>query len=152
GRQAARSQLGGEGHAAQLVLRVSSVATQGGRVEQELRDVDLDWEHGRRYLDTPRPGLRVTVAIGLRAPSGKFAPIAHSRTVLVPPAEPSAAGPVEWMEVAPARRRAPGLEPIVIVTRAGERAVRGAPRLELAPGAGAASATRPEKAGAAPDQ
>jgi hypothetical protein len=152
GRQAARSQLGGEGHAAQLTLRVSSVATRDGRVEQEFGDIDVDWDHGRRYLDAPRPGVRVTVAIGLRAPSGKFAPIAHSRTVLVPPAEPGPAGPVEWMEVAPARRRTPGLEPIVIVTRAGERAVRGAPRLDLPLGTGAASAMRPQKAGAAPDQ
>jgi uncharacterized protein DUF4912 len=126
GRAGARSRLGGEGHAARLVLRLYSVGVGEGGVAHEERDVDLDWDHGRRVIPPPRPGVRVSVAIGLRAPSGAFAPIVHSATVLVPPAEPYPEGPVEWMEVLPNRRRGAEFEPIVVVTRGrpGEPPVR----------------------------
>jgi hypothetical protein len=129
GRAGARSRLGDEGHSSRLVLRVYTVdaGASGGSASQEQRDEDLDWDHGRRYLATQRSGVRVSVAVGLRAPSGGFAPIAHSRAVLVPPAEPGPDGPVEWMEVVPNRRRGGDFEPIVIVTQGKERLVRGAP-------------------------
>src|SRR5262245_58258656 len=124
GRAGARARLGADGHAARLVLRLCSVGVGPGGVAHEERDVDLDWDHGRRVIPAPAPGLRVSIAVGLRAPSGAFAPIVHSATVLVPPAEPYPEGPVEWMEVLPNRRRGAEFEPIVVVTRgrAGEPA------------------------------
>jgi hypothetical protein len=126
GRAGARARLGGEGHAARLVLRLYSVGVGEGGVAHEERDVDLDWDHGRRVIPAPGPGVRVSIAVGLRAPSGAFAPIVHSATVLVPPAEPYPEGPVEWMEVLPNRRRGAEFEPIVVVTRGrpGEPPVR----------------------------
>jgi hypothetical protein len=127
GRANAHSQIGAEGHASRLILRLYVVSSTAEGVVDESLDVDLSWDHGRRYLPAPRPGARVTVAVGLRAPSGAFAPIAHSRTVLVPPSEPAPEGPVEWMEVVTPKRRGLELEPIAVVTRGKERVVRGAP-------------------------
>jgi hypothetical protein len=126
GRAGARSQLGDEAHAARLVLRLYDVhATDAGVIESQ-HDVELDWDHGRRYLSAPQSGARASCAVGLRAPSGAFAPIAHSALVRVPPAQPYPEGPVEWMEVLPVRRGGREYEPIVIVTRGRERVVRGA--------------------------
>ncbi|HJZ86806.1 MAG TPA: DUF4912 domain-containing protein, partial [Polyangia bacterium] len=121
GRASARSQLGTEGHAAQLVLRLASVRALKGDLERDQRDLELDWDHGRRYLKAPWSGARVSVAVGLRTPSGRFAPIAHSPAVLVPPAQPAPPGPVEWMQVAAPQRRDGELEPIVVVARGKER-------------------------------
>src|SRR5205085_360124 len=103
GRAAARSRLGEEAHAARLVLRLYSVGIgmTAETVTKEERDIDLDWDHGQRFIEAPRPGMRAGIAVGLRAPSGAFAPIAHSRPVMVPPAAPSPEGAVEWMEVVP---------------------------------------------------
>jgi hypothetical protein len=125
GRASARARLGGEGHASRLVLRMYSVTVTGAGVATQEQDLELDWEHGRRVLPTPGPGVRVSVAVGLRSPSGAFAPIVHSGVVLVPHAEPGPTGPVEWLEVVPARRRGEIYEPVVIVMRGGERVVRG---------------------------
>src|SRR5207245_10220614 len=124
GRAGARSRLGGEGHAARLILRLSSVmVASAGGVDKTERDLDLDWDHGRKYIEAPRPGARVTVAVGLRAPSRAFAPIAHAGPVLVPAADLGPNGPVEWMEVLPARRRGQELEPIVVAARGKARPV-----------------------------
>jgi len=127
GRAGAYSRLGADAPGARLVLRLSSVGVDGGALEKSERDIELDRDHGRRYVEAPRAGVRVTVAVGLRAPSGSFAPIAHAGPILVPPAEPGPEGPVEWMEVAPARRRGAEREPIVVVARGKERLVRGVP-------------------------
>jgi hypothetical protein len=116
GRAAARSHLGAEGHAAKLILRLASARARSGGVEKEEHDIELDWDHGRRYLPVAH-GSRVSVAVGLRSPSGDFAPIAHSAVVHVPPAEPGPDGPVEWMEVAPNRRRGGEFEAISVVVR-----------------------------------
>src|SRR5262249_13460360 len=80
--------------------------------ERESRDHVLDWNHGRRYFQSPRPGAKVRAAVGLVTPSGLFAPIAHSSQLRVPPAEPSAHVSTEWMEVTPARTRGLEREPI----------------------------------------
>jgi Rho termination factor-like protein len=62
GRAGARSRLGGEGHSARLVLRLYSVGVGPGGVAHEERDVDLDWDHGRRVISSPAPGVRVSIA------------------------------------------------------------------------------------------
>jgi hypothetical protein len=125
GRAGARTHLGAEAHVGALVLRVYSVGVADGGIVKQERDVELDGDRGRRLLPAPGAGLRVSVAVGLRGPSGAFAPIAHSPSVLVPPAEPGPEGPAEWMEVVPARRRGAAFEPIVVVTHGRERLVRG---------------------------
>jgi hypothetical protein len=105
----ARAALGSDG---KLTLRIYSTAlSRGGPVSAHGRegvvsdtvDYALDWDHGRRYVPAPRPGAHVSAAVGLVGPTGRFAPICHAPRVRVPQAEPAAEGPVEWMEVAPAR-------------------------------------------------
>src|SRR5207302_311040 len=78
------------------------------------RDYALDGTRGRRYLPSPRAGVRLRAATGLVAPSGLFAPIAHSSVVRVPPAEPAPFEPevVEWVEVRPLEPFARVTEPI----------------------------------------
>src|SRR5205814_1407867 len=88
GRAGARSQLGEEAHAARLVLRLFGIHATDAAIAESQSDLDLDWDHGRKYVAAPRPGGRASCAVGLRAPSGAFAPIAHSALVRVPPAEP----------------------------------------------------------------
>src|SRR5258706_339651 len=56
GRAAARSQLAEEAHAATLVLRVVDVSVTEAGVVESTRDVAVDWDHGRRYIDAPHPG------------------------------------------------------------------------------------------------
>jgi hypothetical protein len=124
GLEAARAQLGQSAGAARLVMRLFTTVPGDGKVDRELRDVDLTWNHGRRYLPAPRAGAHLRIAVGLLTPEGYFAPIAHSSLVRVPPAEPQP-GPVEWMEVVPARGRGRTREPIVIVRRAGDHDERG---------------------------
>ncbi len=110
----ARGHLGDEAPAAKLVLRLFINAAS-----RDTRDHQLEHHRGRRYLPSPRAGVQVRAAVGLVAPSGLFAPIAHSSTVRVPPAEPAPFDPtaVRWMEVAPARTRGREREPIEIVRR-----------------------------------
>lgn len=124
GRTRARDALAGDGA---LVLRLFSVrAHVEGGVETATHDVELDRDHGRRYLGAPWPGAAVSAAVGLRAPDGRFAPIAHSPRVKVPYAGPGPDGPVEWMEVRPSRTRGARLERPEVVKRGPARDVRGA--------------------------
>jgi hypothetical protein len=117
GRAAARSTLGEDGR---LVLRVYSVSSQPREgVVSETADHDLGWDYGRFYVKAPRPGAHVSAAVGLLGRNGKFAPIAHAPHVRVPQAEPGPEGPVEWMEVAPARSRGRRRERPEIVSHAG---------------------------------
>jgi hypothetical protein len=124
GLAAARAQLGPSAGSARLVLRLFTTFHNGNTVERELHDVDLPWNHGRRYLHTPRPGAHLRVAVGLLSQEGYFAPVAHSSLVRVPNAEPAAPGPVEWMEVVPGRSRGKEREPIVLVRRGAEHSER----------------------------
>ena len=151
GLAAARAQLGLSADGARLVLRLFTTVPKPEGVDRQLHDVELPSHHGRRYLQAPRPGAHLRVAVGLLSREGYFAPIAHSSLVRVPPAEPQP-GPVEWMEVVPARTRGRVREPIVIVRRGAEHAERGvkdvqAP-LTTETGAGTSpTATRPGQPG-----
>jgi hypothetical protein len=111
----ARGHLGADAEGAHLVLRIFTVSGDG----RDTRDVALDGTRGRRYLSAQRSGVLVRAAVGLVSPAGLFAPVAHSSTVRVPPAEPAPPSHVEWMEVEPARSRGLKPEPIQIVRAAG---------------------------------
>jgi hypothetical protein len=124
GLAAARAQLGQSADGARLVLRLFTTVPKPEGVERQLHDVELPGLHGRRYLQSPRPGAHLRVAVGLLSHEGYFAPIAHSSLVRVPPAEPQP-GPVEWMEVEPVRTRGRVREPLVIVRRGEQHAERG---------------------------
>jgi hypothetical protein len=145
GLQAARAQLGQSAGAARLVLRLFTTVAGADGVERDIRDIDLNWNHGRRYLPAPRAGAHLRIAVGLLSPEGYFAPIAHSSLTRVPPSQPTF-GPVEWMEVVPAKLRGRTREPLVLVRRAGEHHERGV-RGELGQG-GAAAGTSPAERGA----
>ncbi len=112
GLDGARAQLGPSAGSARLVLR-QFASTDSDR---EVCDLDLTWNHGRRYLPAPRSGIHLRVAVGLLSQEGYFAPIAHSSVIRVPPAEPIHA-PVEWLEVVPGRSAGKIREPLVIVQR-----------------------------------
>jgi hypothetical protein len=113
GRAAARANLGSDG---QLVLRIYAVTIRPeGGLSTDTYDHHLDWDHGRRYFGAPRPGAHISAAVGLRGPDGRFAPIAQAPRIRVPFAEPGPAGPVEWMEVSPARSRGERVEPPQVV-------------------------------------
>src|SRR6185369_9911919 len=99
---AARAQLGPSAEAARLVLRL--YFTDGGG--RELHDFDLNMGClGRRYLQTPRSGGQVRVAVGLLSQEGYFAPIAHSSLMRLPPSGPAPTMATEWLEVEPLRTR-----------------------------------------------
>lgn len=115
----ARASLGVDGV---LVLRMHVAATG---VAPRVYDVLLEGPYGRRYLGAPRPGVFIAAALGLRADGGRFAVIARAPRILVPYAEPNE-GPIEWMEVAPARSGGGRLEPPAIVQHGSADEVRGA--------------------------
>jgi len=117
GLRAARAQLGPSSETARLVLRLFTTIQGANGTERQTNDLDLTWNHGRRYFQAPRPGAHLRVAVGLLSKEGYFAPIAHSSLVRVPHAEPGPDGPVEWMEVLPGRSRGREREPLVIVRR-----------------------------------
>jgi hypothetical protein len=119
----ARAQLGQSSADARLVMRLFTTVPVNGHVERNIHDVDLSWNHGRRYLQAPRPGAHLRIAVGLLSSEGYFAPIAHSSLVRVPPTEPQP-GPVEWMEVVPLRRDR-ARQPLVIVRRGAGHDERG---------------------------
>lgn len=152
GLAAARAQLGQSADGARLVLRMFTTVPKPEGVERLLHDVELPGHHGRRYLQSPRPGAHLRVAVGLLSREGYFAPIAHSSLVRVPPTEPQP-GPVEWMEVEPVRTRGRVREPIVIVRRGEQHAERGVKEVNAqltteTPSAGTSpTATRPGQAG-----
>jgi len=127
GLSAARRDLGDEGRESRLVVRLFAQHDRGDRgTERESRDHFVDWNNGRRYFPSPRPGARVRAAIGLVTPSGLFAPIAHSSQIHVPPAEPASTLATDWLEVTPARTRGLSAEPIGRPSRGsgtGERVV-----------------------------
>ena len=113
GLQAAREQLGPSAKEAKLILRVFATGGQAaspgsnggaagqagarGRDGRDIRDVPVQAQHGRRYLEAPRPNSLLRVAIGLLSPEGFFAPIAHSSLLRVPPQQPSGDTTVEWL-------------------------------------------------------
>ncbi len=132
----ARAQLGASAETARLVMRLFTTVPGPEGVDRQIQDVDLPWNHGRRYLQAPKPGAHLRVAVGLLSSEGYFAPIAHSSLLRVPPAEPQP-GPVEWMEVVPARSRGRQREPLIIVRRGDdydERGLRATDVAEEAPG------------------
>jgi hypothetical protein len=124
GLNAARAQLGPSAQSARLVLRLFSTVQTAGGVERQLHDLELTWNHGRRYFQVPRSGAHLRIAVGLLSPEGYFAPIAHSSLIRVPYSEPGPEGPVEWMEVLPGRSRGREREPLVIVRRGHEHVER----------------------------
>ena len=124
GISAARAQLGQSAESARLVMRLFTTVPVPEGVDRRTEDVDLPWNHGRRYLQAPRAGAHLRVAVGLLSGEGYFAPIAHSSLVRVPPAEPQP-GEVEWMEVLPAKTRGRQREPLVVVRRGGAHDERG---------------------------
>jgi hypothetical protein len=147
GLSAARAQLGQSAASARLVLRMFTTVPSGDSVERRTDDVDLPWNHGRRYLSAPLPGAHLRIAVGLLSREGYFAPIAHSSLVRVPPAD-AQPGPVEWMEVVPPRTRGRQREPLVIVRRGADRAERGVRAPEGFPRGGSSpSAARPGQPG-----
>lgn len=119
GLKAAREQLGTSAQEARLILRVfvqnpgssagagaAGAGSHGGTRAKEgrdIRDVPVLTQHGRRYLEAPRPNALLRVAVGLLSPEGFFAPIAHSSVLRVPPQQPSSDTQVEWLHVLPSR-------------------------------------------------
>ena len=120
----ARAQLGQSAQSSKLVMRMFTTVPGPEGVERQIDDVDLPWNHGRRYMQAPKAGAHLRIAVGLLSGEGYFAPIAHSSLVRVPPAEPQP-GPVEWMEVVPAKTRGRQREPLVVVRRGAGHAERG---------------------------
>ncbi len=124
GISSARAQLGQSAQSSKLVMRMFTTVPGPEGVDRQIEDVDLPWNHGRRYMQAPKPGAHLRVAVGLLSGEGYFAPIAHSSLVRVPPAEPQP-GPVEWMEVVPEKTRGRTRQPIVIVRRGASHDERG---------------------------
>ncbi|MGZ3428479.1 MAG: DUF4912 domain-containing protein [Polyangia bacterium] len=124
GISSARAQLGQSAQSSKLVLRLFTTVPGPEGVDRQIQDVDLPWNHGRRYMQAPKAGAHLRVAVGLLSGEGYFAPIAHSSLVRVPPAEPQP-GEVEWMEVVPPKTRGRQREPLVVVRRGGGHDERG---------------------------
>jgi hypothetical protein len=124
GISSARAQLGQSAQSSKLVMRMFTTVPGPEGVDRQIQDVDLPWNHGRRYMQAPKPGAHLRVAVGLLSGEGYFAPIAHSSLVRVPPAEPQP-GPVEWMEVVPDKTRGRQRSPIVVVRRGAGHDERG---------------------------
>lgn len=122
GLKSARAQLGPSADAARLVLRLFVMPAHGTRT---VEDIDLRWQHGRRYLHVARAGVQVRVATGLLSQEGYFAPIAHSQLIKLPPSRPSRRLASDWIEVVPARSRGKQREPIEIARRLHDRHERG---------------------------
>jgi hypothetical protein len=127
---AARERAGAEDKDAALVLRL---ATLGGPAEAPGQVIDeaLDRDAGRAYLPAPYPGALIDAAIGVRRPDGGFTPIASAPRLRVPYATPEE-GPVEWLEVPPAKTRGLELERPVPGNRGPAAAVAGAAQRGLA--------------------
>jgi hypothetical protein len=124
GISSARAQLGQSAQSSKLVMRMFTTVPGPEGVDRQIADVDLPWNHGRRYMQAPKPGAHLRVAVGLLSGEGYFAPIAHSSLVRVPPADPQP-GPVEWMEVIPPKTRGRQREPLVVVRRGAGHDERG---------------------------
>ena len=144
GLSSARAQLGPSAGESRLVMRLFTTVAGGNGVERQIHDIDLSWNHGRRYLQSPKPGAHLRIAVGLLSREGYFAPIAHSSLVRVPSPEPTE-GPVEWMEVIAGKSRGKEKEALVIVRRGQqhvERGVYGNGRQPEPPSAGPPGASR----------
>ncbi|MCS6913122.1 MAG: DUF4912 domain-containing protein [Myxococcales bacterium] len=128
GLAAARGQLGPAADSARLVLRCFTIQTESGIPVREIRDLPLAWNHGRRYIEIPRPGSVLRVAVGLLSREGYFAPIAHSLPLRLPPPQPAPRdGRVEWLHVQPLRGRGEQRERLTVLGLARgyrERALR----------------------------
>jgi hypothetical protein len=146
GLDGARAQLGPSAGSARLVLRLFTTTMKDEHTHRELHDIDLHGRHGRRYLPSVKPGAHLRVAVGLLSTEGYFAPIAHSSLVRIPYADPAPPGPVEWMEVVPARSRGRERESLVIVRRSPgeheERWLEGTGDKKGPPGGGSSSEGR----------
>lgn len=120
-------------HPADLILRTTFTAPHGAAARPEHSvDTPLPGYIGRMYLDATA-GLRASVRIGLRGPSGRFVPVLWSPSVAVPPDRPGPDGPVEWMTVAPPplqRSRLPERLTIVVPLGHGPAPVQPLPRQE----------------------
>jgi hypothetical protein len=92
----ARAHLGGDGA---LVLRLFVTPMHGNDF---VHDTRLNWDHGRRYVDAPARHARVSGAVGLLAPDGRFAAMAFAPPTMVPSGAVSPHAAEEWMDVAPA--------------------------------------------------
>jgi hypothetical protein len=117
GLDAARRQLGASAQSARLVLRLFTTVPAQGNPVREVRDVPLAWNHGRRYVEAPRPGALLRVAVGLLSGEGYFAPIAHSSMWRLPPPHPAPSSQTarEWMHVQPLRGRGEVRERITVL-------------------------------------
>jgi hypothetical protein len=101
GLASAHAQLGPSAASTRRVLRLFTTLSGPRGIERHVQDVDIDWNHGRRYLPVPKPGAHLRVAVGLISPEGYFASIAHSSLLRVPPTGPAEAIADDWMEVQP---------------------------------------------------
>ena len=144
GISSARAQLGQSAQSSKLVMRMFTTVPGPEGIDRQIQDVDLPWNHGRRYMQAPKPGAHLRVAVGLLSGEGYFAPIAHSSLVRVPPAEPQP-GPVEWMEVVPEKTRGRLRSPIVVVRRGAGHDERGVKSPD-GPGSDDARGTSPSAA------
>jgi hypothetical protein len=144
GLEAARAQLGPSALATRRVLRLFTTISGPRGVERLINDIDIHWNHGRRYLQVLRSGAHVRVAVGLLAPEGYFASIAHSQLVRVPPEGPAPpSADVEWMEVQPGQPGTLVRTPISIVKRGSGFTERGVtPDAQPLPGGGGSGGLR----------
>jgi hypothetical protein len=125
-----------------LVLRLSASLGTGGAAAQII-DETLSRDAGRGYLPAPYPGALIDAALGVRGKDGGFTPITFAPRLRVPYAS-AEEGPVEWMEVPPARTRGLAFEPPVAAARGPAAEIAGATtRVLPAAGATAAPPTSP---------
>ena len=101
GLAAAHAQLGPSAVSTRRVLRLFTTLSGPRGIDRHVQDVDIDWNHGQKYLAVPKPGAHLRVAVGLLSSEGYFASIAHSSLVRVPPTGPAEAVAEDWMEVQP---------------------------------------------------
>lgn len=140
GLRAARAQLGSAAETARLTLRVfsSPPPVPGQPQARDLRDHPLTQESGRRYIEVPRPGGVLRVAVGLLTREGFFASIAHSSVLQLPPPSVSAQVSQEWLEVTPMATRGRVRERIQAQGRDGDHRERSLSLRLAVPGIAAA--------------
>ncbi len=132
--------LGPDGEHAQEVLRLHEVAAS----PPTFRDLVLAPGAGRAHVDGAHPARSYRVEVGLRAPSGRFVPLATSNVVSTPAAGPSDDTSVCWVAPGPG-----GAAPEVAVAWSGRRvlhpasATSGGPAPRPAPAGGSSEAMPP---------
>jgi uncharacterized protein len=102
GVERAEAAMSQEWHAAQPVLRVLEVSTNGttSSAETLVRDIPIHGGVNNWYIDVNDPPKSFRVDIGYLAPSGKFFVLARSNVVTTPKAASSDAIDENWNEVA----------------------------------------------------